>query len=89
MTATPRVPVFIRYRADSRVFSSQTGQGRVDGLLFGTDQTYLDFTIMEGKDLWTEHGCISDSNQLEQPVIIIIPGNNKKPGSVRGTVNMH
>jgi hypothetical protein len=54
-------------------------RGGIDGLFLRTDQTYLDFAIMKGKDLRPEHGGIGNTDQLKQ-VIIIVSGDNKNQG---------
>ena len=82
------IPVSISNGSHTGIFRCQAFQGSVYGLFFRTYQPHLHLALMEGKDLGSEHGGICNSDELQTRILGVIPGNNKKPGTVRGSVNM-
>ena len=74
--------------AEPRVFFCEAFERRVDGLFLRTDKTDLHLPFLQGKDLGPEHGRIGDADKLELLLLHIGAGNDEKPWSVRGAVDM-
>ncbi len=88
-TAPPSVPIPVRDGQYTGVLTVETGKSGVYGLLFRADQAYGYFlSFLQRKYLGPQHGGVGDSQELEPFLFGKRPGNDEKPGSIRGTVNV-
>ena len=88
MAAPAGVPVAVGDGADADVVSGQAEQRRIDGLFLRGDEPDLHLPVAEGEDLGTEHGRVRDAQKLELSLGHVVPGDDEKPGSVRGAVDV-
>src|SRR4030042_4843680 len=65
ITSSTGVPVVVSYGAKARVFFCEVFECCVDSLFFRADQPDLHVALLQGKDLWPEHGRVGDADKLE------------------------
>jgi hypothetical protein len=88
VASTPRIPILVSHAGDTAILCRQPRQRGVNGLFLRANKPYLHVTVVKGKDLGPQHGCVCDAYQLKLVLVKIVPRNDEKPRSVRGTVDM-
>ena len=88
MAASPGIPVLIGNAMKAIVLAGQTLESGIDRLFFRSDQANLYLAFGEGENLRSEHGRICNTNELEALLIGVIAGDDEKPRTVRGPMDV-